>query len=87
VMLLARNVPSIDLQNEDWSEELARALAMSGTVELYVMRTNEHALRRAIIWAIAHPIDVGFMQFFPIVERFERGEKVSRVTLTLREYV
>jgi len=86
-MLLARNVQAIDISERDWSVRFVETLAKLGNVELFVPRVNEQALRGAIMKAITYPIDVGYMQFYPIVERFERNEKESRVTLTLREYV
>ena len=86
-MLLSRNVQAIDINERDWSAHFVEALAKLGNVELVVSRVNERTLRSAIMQVITYPIDVGYMQFYPIVERFERNEKESRVTLTLREYV
>jgi hypothetical protein len=86
-LLLHQRIIKIDAEDDNWRERLADALANSGTVELYSRRSKEGVLRKAIVEAVATPIDVGYMQFYPIVERFERTEIRSSVALTLREYV
>jgi hypothetical protein len=42
-------------------------------------------LRRRLVWIAASPVNVGFLQFFPAVERMERVPGQIIATLALRE--
>ena len=56
-------------------------------MQLVAQRQDETELRNALVEVVITPIDVGFLQFFPVIERFERSELDTKVTLTLREQV
>jgi hypothetical protein len=86
-LLLEAHVPEINIESIGWSEEFEISMTSSGTVQLVAQSTNSELIRKAIITAISKPINVGFLQFFPIVERIERSEIYTRVTLSLREQV
>jgi hypothetical protein len=45
------------------------------------------ALRQATVLLVAMPVDVGVLQFFPVVERVERADGRILVSFTLREQV
>jgi hypothetical protein len=49
--------------------------------------TDSASLRLALVGVIATPVDVGVLQFFPVVERVERANSRIMVCLTLREQV
>jgi hypothetical protein len=86
-LLLEAHVPEINIESIGWSEEFEISMTGSGTVQLVAQSTNSELIRKAIIKVISKPINVGFLQFFPIVERIERSEIHTRVTLSLREQV
>lgn len=86
-LLLRRSLPCVYLTDSLWKEKYAAQLAKYGTVELVVDRSKESMLRAAIVETVAKPVDVGYMQFYPMVERFERSSASSKLTLSLRERV
>lgn len=86
-VLLHPNMPSIDLKNADWHLQFAEQIADIGTVQLTVSRSSEHLVRSAIVQVVATPVDVGYLQFFPFVERIERDENETRVTFGMREHL
>lgn len=70
-----------------WQIALVQALETSGTACLVSDRAKEKLLRSALIRAIAIPVDVGYLQFYPVIERIERTARETRALLSLREYV
>lgn len=86
-LLLAANIPTVDAGTGDWQSAFAALMAEFATVQLQCPARDEHRLRRALVNALTTPIDVGYLQFFPVVERIERTEAKTYVTLSLREHV
>lgn len=86
-LLLEPNIPEVYIEKQDWVQVYEKILAVHGTVQLKAQRGNNNLLHSAIIEALCRPIDVGYLQFFPVVERIERGETETQVTLSLREQV
>lgn len=86
-LLFSPNVPAICVTTTGWQGALATALAEHGIVQLVAAHTAERILRTAIVEVLGKPVDVGFLQFFPVVERIERGELNTQVILSLREQV
>lgn len=84
-LFMRQATPLIDLAAPDWQAGLVAAFQSHGVVRLSAECSNTPALRTAIVQLVATPIDVGVLQFFPTVERFERIELNVVVTLTLRE--
>ena len=50
-------------------------------------KSENKALRKALMKIISTPVDVEFLQFMPIIERTERSDSDNKVTITLRETV
>jgi hypothetical protein len=86
-VILSPQTPTIALEGVNWYDELVGQIADSGVVQLIAKRDSEKALRAAIIKVIGAPVDVGYLQFFPFVERIERAEDDTRVTFSMREQV
>lgn len=86
-LLLEVKYPPIHIDSPDWQDELALVLETTGTACLVIERTKEVALRSALIQTLATPVDIGFFQFYPMIEGVERMEKETKVLLTLREHV
>jgi len=86
-LLLNRSIKTIDFADVDWREQLRTALDGQGTCRLAASSGDAPALRLAIVQLIATPVDVGVLQFFPVVEQVERSEGQILANLTLREQV
>jgi hypothetical protein len=56
-------------------------------VQLLAETGSESTLSSAVLRLIATPVDLDFLQFFPVVEQVHRGQEYSSVTLLLREVV
>jgi hypothetical protein len=85
-VLLNPNMATINLENADWQLQFAEQIAETGAVQLTASRSSEHLVRSAIVKVVATPVDVGYLQFFPFLERIERDENETRVTFGMREH-
>jgi hypothetical protein len=84
--ILLRDVTeSISLDEEEWLKSLHKALARNGTCRLKTNPDNHTELTKAIAETLATPIDVGYLQFYPSVERFEEEASQISVVITLWE--
>jgi hypothetical protein len=86
-LLLTPNIPIVAIDDPDWLLALTKCLADQGSAQVQIIRSEERKLRSAIIEVLCRPVDVGYLQFFPVVERVERTETETKVTLSLREQV
>ena len=86
-LLFRKNVAVVPITQPEWPVQVAKFLSDNGIVQILADRNNEGSLRSVIINVVGRPVDVGYLQFFPVVERIERGETDTRVTLSLREQV
>lgn len=86
-LLLNPNLVVIRLEeaNENWYAQFTSAIAQYGIVQLEVPRGAERRMRSAIVRAVSSAVDIGFLQFFPYLERVEKDENDMRVVLTIRE--
>jgi hypothetical protein len=86
-LVLDRSIATIELADPQWRLQLDAAFEARGVCRLAASAGDAAALRRTIVLLIATPVNVGVLQFFPIVERFERTGGRILVTFTLREQV
>ena len=86
-LLLEPNIPHVKFKSDGWEEKITQSLSENGTVQLVSERSEETSLRVELIRLISEPVDVNYLQFWPIVERMERSESETKVTLTIREQV
>ncbi len=85
-LLLRRAIRTIDLSTPGWREAVAAAFASDGACRLRASTEQTRELRAALVVLAATPADVGVLQFFPVVERIQRGEDCILVDLLLREH-
>ena len=85
-LLLRRTVQTVDISTTDWKEALYAALAADGACRLRASTALLRDLRAALILLGATPANVGVLQFFPVVERIQRGENCVLIDLLLREH-
>jgi hypothetical protein len=85
-LLLQRTICIVDLSEPDWQAAAAAALAAEGTCRLRASPGQTRELRAALVHLAATPVDVGVLQFYPVIERIQRGENSILVDLLLREH-
>ncbi len=86
-LLLSRSMVTIELADPDWHAQVNANFATQGACRLAANASEAAALRQATVLLVAVPVDVGVLQFFPVVERVERADGRILVSLTLREQV
>lgn len=90
-LLLTPRVSSVSITEPNWQASLAKRLADDGIASLVAedAHSGSHAsdMRSAVIVAISAPVNVGYLQFFPTVDRVDRDNSSTKVTLVLREHV
>ncbi|WP_122570549.1 protein DpdJ [Pseudomonas viridiflava] len=84
-LLLTRTVVTVELSDDAWRGKLNAALETDGSCRLSVVATSASIMRETLVKLVATPIDIGYLQFYPVVERFERAEGKIMVTVSLRE--
>lgn len=84
-LLLERTVPTVELGEVDWYDRLVQAFRDHGSCRLAVDMIDAAALHHAVVRLVATAVDMGVLQFFPVVERVERGGGKLTVSLILRE--
>jgi hypothetical protein len=87
-LLFTWSLPTVYLSDNDaWRSKLNDALEQRGSCRLSAPASLANTLRAALIQLIAAPVDVGYLQFFPAIEKVERIEGKILATLSLRERV
>jgi hypothetical protein len=84
-LLLTEQVPIVDLDDEALQAKLEAAFEAHGLCRIRADAGAAPLLRRTLVWLAATPIDVGYLQFFPAIERIERARGKLVATLALRE--
>jgi hypothetical protein len=84
---LQRSGRRVAFNADDWRAALAETLAQEGAAELFVSTQDLPAIRAVILDSLTTPIDVGYLQFFPKVERTERQADGLVVVLVVQEQV
>ena len=85
-LLFSHEITEVRLSQDDWFECLLSALAEQGTCRLIAESAQVSLLRSAIVRLCATPVDVGVLQFFPVVERLEHATSSIHADLILREH-
>jgi len=86
-ILLSRNTASANIAHEDWYKDCCGLLSEYGSVELVATPSTLNDLKAAIIKILVQPIDVGYLLFYPVLERVQRNAVETRVTFSLREHL
>jgi len=85
-LLVRESVPKVDATTTAWPEELAAALRTHGTAQLVAPLDVGRRMRQVVVQAMAKPVDIGYLQFFPVVERVDRLRGTCVVTVSIREH-
>jgi hypothetical protein len=86
-LVLRDSAIEVTVEDASWRGELEEALRIHGLACLVAADGNVAKLRKAVVEVVGRPVDVGYLQFFPVMERIERRDGFFRVTLALREHV
>lgn len=85
-LLLDPNLAVIELTEDDtWYPRFAEAIAQHGIAQLAAPLSASRRIRSAVLRIVSSAVDVGFLQFFPYLERVEQDEHAMRVVFTIRE--
>lgn len=86
-IVLSDVMPMIQLMSTEWEAAVQAAFEASGRCRLWAEASQSGELRSAIVRLVARPVSLGFLQFFPVVEKIERigGQLVA--SFVLREQV
>ena len=85
--LLDRTGQRVPLDQPNWQATAARVLAEDGAVEVSMPIAGADQLRTALVELLITPVDIGYLQFFPKLERTERQGDTLIVTLVIQEQV
>lgn len=84
-LVLDGSETTISLDDARWEKTLLESLGLSAVAWLKVPRSRVTDLQIALLGLLATPIDFGYLQFFPSVDRLLRDENEVAVRLVLRE--
>ena len=84
-LLLVRTVTTVELHTADWLETLTSALSTERTARLSAPVSGSAELKAALARLIATPVNLDYLQFYPVVEQVERHRQLLIVTMGLRE--
>jgi hypothetical protein len=85
--MLDEQAPEIAVADADWSTDLAAALSAVGTARLWARTDDVGVLREALVRSLTVPVEVGYLRFFPMIERVERDGRRILATLGVRECI
>jgi hypothetical protein len=86
-LLLTGPIPTVDVVNANREKQLQTAFEAHGVCRLRAAASAAADLRHTLVRLAATPVDVGFLQFFPVIDRIDRVEGKMVATLALREHV
>ncbi len=76
---------AISFGTDGWERQLADVLAHDGAAQLIGDRQDDGKLAEGLCRALATPIDVVYLQFFPSVDRVAQDERHVALRLVIRE--
>jgi hypothetical protein len=86
-LLIDERVPEVAALDPDWRGLLGAALSVHGAARVWAPAEEPESLRRVLVEALALPVEVAYLRFFPTVERLGREGRRLIATLSLRECV
>jgi hypothetical protein len=79
------DIEEISIMEDDWEEKYSEALRDSGFVRLISPTTEHQMLVDKVFDFIAQPVDVGYLQFYPVLRGFEKREGSTAMTFAIPE--
>ena len=84
-LLMVDRTVSVSVEDTDWMKKLGAGLAECGTCRLTAPVNRKGDLRRAVVRTISTPVDLEFLQLYPVLERVEEDEWLISAVFTIRE--
>lgn len=84
-LLLKDTYTNVWLFKANWRTEVLATLSRSETCRLLAPRTEQKKLARAVAELLLSPVDIEYLQFFPMVKRYEQGVDFHAVIFTIWE--
>jgi hypothetical protein len=84
-LILEGGDEAVSVERDGWEQQVSEVLARDGAVQLIANRDIEAKVAGALCRLLALPIDVGYLQFFPSVDRVRRDSQQTAVRLVVRE--
>ena len=85
VLLLEEELETVTLNADDWLARTCAVLGQSGRCRLQTGIAHARALRNAVIGLQAQPVDIDYLQFYAVVERYETTAETIAVILGVQE--
>ena len=86
-LLLHQAYVDVRLDDPDWLEKTLTSLGRSETCRLLAPAGIQDNLAEAMTILLAQPVDVGYLQFFPILERIEQDARHVAAVFSLWEEI
>lgn len=84
-VLLKGAYTDVRLEDPHWRTQLLQSLGHSETCRLIARRDDHLALAKAVTELPLLPVDIDYLQFYPIVERYEQGMDYQAAIITIWE--
>lgn len=85
-LLIQNSLLMVVLGSPSWRTEVTRVFNVAGACRLVAAADQSAELRSELVKLCASPVDVGVLQFFPVIGRVEHHGNEILVDLTLREH-
>jgi len=85
VLQPAENV--VKMEESNWREQVDQALGTAGALSLMARLADRQALKQAVLQLMTEPVDIGFLNVYPVVEGFRRNANGYIARLRIREAV
>jgi hypothetical protein len=86
-LVLTDQVQSVAFGDSNWREDLQKVLGSAGTVRLTCLREHEAELHRVLYELLAEPVDMDYLQFYLAVDQVQRDDRLTSLTLSIKEIV
>ena len=83
-LVLWSGIESVQYGSEDWRDVFTETLATTGIARLKAEKEHEAAFHQEIFRILASPVDVDYLQLYPVISEVKRGSGVT-VTFVFRE--
>ncbi|MUG96498.1 hypothetical protein F7734_30820 [Scytonema sp. UIC 10036] len=78
---------TVSLDETNWREQVEEAFRQGGSVFLIARPDAREDLKAAILSLAVEPVELGFLQVYPMVEGVQRHSQGFAVRLQVREMV
>jgi len=77
----------ITVEDDDWHSDVVDSLASKGTVKIHAPFQNRNRLKQALVRLVSEPIEIGFMNLYPVVTGVEQDANGFYLRLDMSEAI